>query len=200
MNRKMFTGIIQAVEPILSVMSAGECKRVRIQKPRGWKLALGQSIAVDGVCSTVIAQKPDFFEVEYMPETRTKTTVNSFAKGTRVNLDRPLTLKDSLDGSLVQGHVDARGIVCTVIQKGTSKIITIKIPSKLKKYIAPKGSIVISGVSLTVVTIQKNVLSVALIPYTLSHTNLTLLKKGDSVNVEVDVLARYVEKMMLDKR
>src|SRR3989344_1330050 len=105
----MFTGIIQAVMPIVSVTSAGECLRVRIKRPSGWKLALGKSIAVDGACSTVMSLKPSFFEVEYMPETLAKTTVGSFQKNTLVNLERPLALRDLIDGGLVQGHVDARG-------------------------------------------------------------------------------------------
>lgn len=192
----MFTGIIQSVVPILSVSSKGECLRIRIKKPIKWKLALGQSISVDGVCSTVTLLRPSFFEVEYMPETITKTTVGLFRKNTKVNLERSLTLRDFIDGHLVSGHVDARGTVHKIESKGNTKEITITVPKELKKYIATKGSVTMNGVSLTVVLVEKNTFRVALIPYTLMHTNLGLLEKGMGVNVEIDVMARYVEKMI----
>lgn len=188
----MFTGIIQSVVPILSLTPSGECLRVRMKKPAGWKLTLGQSVAVDGVCSTVIAQKTGFFEVDYMPETLAKTTVKTFKKNTLVNLERSLTLRDALDGGLIQGHVDIEGVVQTVEIQGKTRVLTIVVPAVLKKYIALKGSIVVNGVSLTVALVKKNTFSVALIPYTLTHTNLKLLKRGDRVNIEVDILARYV--------
>lgn len=188
----MFTGIIQKTAPILSVTHEGECLRVRIKKPLGWKLALGQSIALDGVCSTVISHKPTFFEVDYMPETLAKTTVKMFQKNQIVNLEQSLTLKDFVDGGLVQGHVDACGIVKKIKKNGKTAILHITIPEALKKYIAPQGAVTVSGVNLTVVRRVKNTFAVALIPYTLTQTNLGLLKKGDQVNVEVDVLARYV--------
>lgn len=188
----MFTGIIQAVMPVISVVPKGECLRARIRKPSRWKLALGQSVAVDGVCSTVITIKPSFFEVDYMPETLAKTTVKHFKKGTLVNLGKPLTIKDSIDGGLVQGHVDMYGTVRSMHKQGKTRLLTVTMPKALRPYIAPKGSIAINGVSLTVARIDKSTFSVALIPYTLAHTNLGLLQKGDSVNVEVDVLARYV--------
>lgn len=195
----MFTGIIQAAVPILSVVPKGECLLVRIKKPAGWKVNLGQSIAVDGVCSTVVTHKSGFFEVEYMPETLAKTTVKAFQKNTSVNLERSLTLKDFIDGHLVQGHVDARGIVGKIDEKGETKEIAITVPKDLMKYIATKGSITVNGVSLTVARSAKNTFGVALIPFTLTHTNLGLLKKGDSVNVEIDMMARYAEKVLRNK-
>lgn len=188
----MFTGIVQKMAPLLSVVSRGECLQVRIKKPPGWKLSLGQSIAVDGVCSTVVSSQSDFFEVEYMQETLTKTTVKTFEKNQVVNLERSLTLKDFVDGGLVQGHVDARGTVKKGEKIGGTTLLEIIIPKALKKYIAPIGSVTVNGVSLTVARVKKDTFSVALIPYTLGHTNLGFLKKGDEVNVEVDILARYV--------
>jgi riboflavin synthase len=188
----MFTGIIQKTAPILSVTPEGECLRVRIKKPLGWRLTLGQSIALDGVCSTVISHKPAFFEVDYMPETLAKTTVKIFKKNQIVNLEQSLTLKDFVDGGLVQGHVDTCGIVKKIEKNRKTAILYIEIPEALKKYIAPKGSVTVSGVNLTVVQRVKNTFTVALIPYTLMQTNLGLLQKGDQVNVEVDVIARYV--------
>jgi riboflavin synthase len=188
----MFTGIIQKTAPILSVTRENECLRIRIKKPFSWKLTLGQSVALDGVCSTVISHKPAFFEVDYMPETLSKTTVKMFKKNQIVNLEQSLTLKDFVDGGLVQGHVDACGTVKKIEKNEKTAILHIAIPKALKKYIASKGAVTINGVNLTVVRRVKSIFSVALIPYTLMQTNLGLLKKGDRVNVEVDVLARYV--------
>ena len=192
----MFTGIIQAVTPILSVSPIDECLSVRIKKPTGWKVVLGQSITVDGICSTVTRRGASFFEVEYMPETLNKTTAQTFAKDSLVNLERSLTLKDYLDGHLVSGHVDAQGRVEKIVRKGNATEISIIVPKELGKYIATKGSIAINGISLTVASVAKNSVRVALIPYTLDHTNLGVLNEGDRVNIEVDTVARYVEKMM----
>lgn len=188
----MFTGIIQKTAPILSVTPKKECLRVRVKKPLSWKLTLGQSVALNGVCSTIISHKSDFFEVDYMPETLAKTTARMFKKNQIVNLEQSLTLKDFLDGGLVQGHVDACGTVKKVEKNGKTAILHIVIPEALKKYIAIKGAVTVNGVNLTVVQRVGSAFVVALIPYTLMQTNLGLLKKGDYVNVEVDVLARYV--------
>lgn len=188
----MFTGIIQKVAPILSATPTGECLRVRIKKPAGWKLTLGQSVAVDGVCSTVVSRAPAFFEVEYMPETLAKTTARTFKKNQIINLERSLTFKDFLDGGLVQGHVDACGRVKMVGKKGKTGTLEISVPKNIEKYITDKGSITINGVNLTIARMKRDTFSVALIPYTLSHTNLGLSKKGDMVNIEADMLARYV--------
>ena len=195
----MFTGIIEAMVPILSVANRAECLAVRLKKPSRWKLGLGQSISVDGICSTVTRAGASYFEVEYMPETLSKTTASTFIRGSVVNVERSLTLRDYIDGHLVSGHVDARGAVRTMTSVGTTKEITFTVPRELVKYIADKGSIAINGISLTVVRARGSAVSVALIPYTLTHTNLGLLKVGDSVNVEVDMLARYVEKMLRGK-
>ena len=197
----MFTGIVQKMAPLLSVTPLGACLRVRIRKPFGWKLALGQSIAVDGVCSTITKISPStrsgrksksFFEVDYMPETLAKTTAKMFKKNKIVNLERSLTLKDFVDGGLVQGHIDARSTVERVEKIGETALLEITIPGVLKKYIAPIGSVTVNGVNLTVAQVKKNTFSVVLIPYTLEHTNLGLLKNGDVVNVEADMLARYI--------
>ncbi|MFZ2187660.1 MAG: riboflavin synthase [Candidatus Moraniibacteriota bacterium] len=196
----MFTGIIQTVVLIISVAPKGDCLCVRIQKPAGWKLVLGQSMAIDGICSTVTLLRSSFLEVEYMPETLDKTTAGSFRKNTPVNLERSLTLRDFVDGHLVQGHVDARGTVRKREGTENTREITIAVPKELGKYIATKGSITVNGVSLTVAKAAKDTFRVALIPYTLTHTNLGLLKKGDSVNVEIDIIARYAEKILRDTK
>ena len=187
----MFTGIIEATAPILAVSMHESVRRTRIKKPDGWKLVPGQSVAVDGVCSTIRKQGETFFEVEYMQETLSKTTVASFVKNKIVNLERSLTLKDRIDGHMVQGHVDVYSRVVGVTE-GDAVQVTMTVPSLLMRCIATHGSIAINGVSLTTTRVHGNMFSVALIPYTIMHTNLGLLKKGDIVNVEVDTLARYV--------
>lgn len=192
----MFTGIIQSVMPVLAASKKEACLVVRLKKPSGWKVVLGQSITVDGICSTVTKVGASFFEVEYMPETLDKTTAGDFAAGRWVNLERSLTLRDYIDGHLVSGHVDARGKTMQVKGEDNTKRISFEVPQVLAKYIAKKGSITVNGISLTVADVKKNVFTVALIPYTLEHTNLGLIQKGDAVNIEIDTVARYVEKML----
>lgn len=203
----MFTGIITATGKVKRVAFAaakprggsaalrGSCA-VRVGKPAGWKLAKGESVAVDGVCSTVARYGRNHFEVEYMPETLAKTTASRFAKGDVVNLERSLRFGARLGGHLVQGHVDTTGTVCSVRRQGSSRIITIALPRRYGKFIARKGAICVNGVALTVVRAMKGRFSVALIPYTLRRTNAGLLKKGSAVNVEVDVFARYLAQLL----
>ena len=196
----MFSGIIQAASPIVSAEMKHGCRRVRIKTPHGWKLAHGQSIAVDGVCSTIVAHaparahagRPATFDVEYMPETLSKTTAGLFQKNTLVNLERSLTLGSLVDGHLVQGHVDARGRIAGVVEVGASKEVIIAAPQSLMRYIALHGSIAVNGVSLTVARTGRSTFTVALIPHTLTHTNLGLWGVGDLVNIEVDMIARYL--------
>lgn len=188
----MFTGIIQATAKVTSAKKAGDCIRIGIRKPAAWKLVLGQSISIDGICSTVVARSKDTFDVEYMPETLLKTTAGSFAHDTLVNLERSLTLNDFIDGHIVQGHVDARARVTGVVDEGNTRRITVEIPKALVRYVAALGSIALNGVSLTVARLESGSATVALIPHTLAHTNLGALKKGDLVNMEADLLARHI--------
>ncbi len=190
----MFTGIIRSVSPVVSIRTEGVNTVARIRIPENWQLDLGQSVAIDGVCSTITKKDSDTFEVDWMPETLAKTTAGSLKEGSMVNLERSLTLQDFVDGHLVQGHVDGRGTV-TKIEKDTQEgtVLSVSITGELIPFIAKKGSVAINGVSLTVTAIQGSTLSVALIPYTLEHTNLGLLKEGDEVNIEVDMMARYIQ-------
>jgi riboflavin synthase len=191
----MFTGIIQATSKVTSTKKAGECVQVRVampKSPKAWKLSLGQSISIDGICSTVTFQDKDQFEVEYMPETILKTTAGFFAQDAVVNLERSLTLADFVDGHIVQGHVDARAKVTAILEEESTRRIAVELPKELICYVAALGSIAINGVSLTVARLSGNKVMVALIPHTLAHTNLGLLKAGDVVNIEVDVMARHI--------
>jgi riboflavin synthase len=192
----MFTGIIAAVQKITSVSHGRDGLRVGIERPRGWSITLGDSINVNGVCSTVCRLAPKTFEVEYMPETLKITTVGTLKKGARVNLEQSLKLNDRLDGHIVQGHIDATGDVLDRKDAANSAVIKIGFPQQYKKFIAKKGSVCVNGVSLTVVDVGKNWFSVSLVSYTLRHTNLQNLAKGDKVNLEVDMLARYIEALL----
>lgn len=190
-NRGMFSGIIQAKGRVVSARPQGDVRRVHVKKPPRWKLGLGQSVSVDGICSTVVAQGKDFFEVEYMPETLAKTTAGDLLPGAVVNLERSLRHGDFIDGHFVQGHVDARGRITAVQKTGASRLLTIAIPKSLRRFVAARGSVAVSGVSLTVARVSPASFKIGIIPHTLASTNLGDLKKGDAVNVETDMLARY---------
>lgn len=168
------------------------CRRVRIKKPHDWRLSKGQSVAVDGICSTVVSQTKEYFDVEYMSETMAKTTAGLFDAHMLVNLERSLTLNSFIDGHFTLGHVDCRSRVTKIVNVGASKECTVTVPRELMQFIAPRGSITVNGVALTVVRTAASTFTLALIPYTLKHTNLGTLSVGDVVNIEVDVLARYV--------
>jgi riboflavin synthase len=187
----MFAGIVQAQGEVQQAESVRGIRRVRIGKPARWKLSLGQSIAVDGICSTVVKTGKTFFDVDYMAETLGKTTAGALVKGRMVNLERSLKLKDFVDGHFVQGHVDARGSVAVLEARGDSRRVEFAIPRELMRYVAPRGSITVNGVALTVAEVTPAGCIVALIPHTLAHTNLGTLKKGDEVNIETDLVARY---------
>lgn len=188
----MFTGIIEANASIISTRKKDGASHVRIALPRGWKLRNGQSVSIDGVCSTVEEARTAHFEVTYMPETLRVSTAGSFATGTIVNLERSLRARDRLDGHIVQGHVDGVGIVTAVRTRGDSKEVTITVPRSLMHFIAPKGSIAVNGVSLTVAAQKGNSFTVALVPHTLSHTTFGTVAKSARVNIETDLIARYL--------
>jgi riboflavin synthase len=188
----MFTGIIEAKARVETSARRGQNLRIVVAKPQGWKLKEGQSIAVDGICTTVISSKSGSFSLDCMPETLSKTTANEFRKGKILNLERSLRLDQFVDGHLTQGHVDARVIVHDVERKDGKHLISISVPKSLMRYVALHGSLTLNGVSLTVARLKKNIATVALIPHTLLHTNLGAIKKGDCVNLEVDLIARYV--------
>lgn len=187
----MFTGIIQKTAPLRAVAVQGKGLHIAVETPSGWKLKKGQSVAVDGICLTVTKSTTNTFEAELMHETVQKTTGNSFREGRVVNLERALKLSDLLDGHLIQGHVDGRATITAVQKKGMSTLLTLSIPKPLTKKTALHGSIAVNGASLTVAQQTGATITVALIPYTLAHTNLGTLKKGSEVNVETDFLARH---------
>lgn len=188
----MFTGIIQAVVPVLSVTSIAKGVRVKLAKPVGFRMQLGESVAVDGICLTVVSFRPKFFEVELMPETLSKTTTQEWGKGRKVNVEQSLRVGQKVDGHFVQGHIDRVETVKNVNKEGERYEMELSFSKDLRPFVALHGSITINGVSLTVMRLTNTRFSVALIPFTLKHTNLGALHQGEKVNIEVDSLARIV--------
>jgi len=192
----MFTGIIKGLSKIERISQKKNSLFVFVKRPKDWKIGLGDSVSINGVCSTVKTVNKKSFEVEYMPETIRKTTVGNFRKGRLVNLEKSLKLGDLLSGHIVQGHIDVRGKITEVEKEKESKVMKIKVPMKFIKFIIKKGSIAVDGISLTVVDTKKDWFTVSLVSYTLEHTNLGSIQKGEKVNIEIDVLAKYLNKLI----
>ena len=196
----MFTGIIQSVgQVVFKQQTKGDFSFVvKTNFKEVSDIELGDSIACNGVCLTVTEIDGDKISLDISLETLSKTQVADWQIGSAINLEKSLTLKDKLGGHLVSGHVDAVALCVGIETSARSTIYQFKIPQELDKYIVKKGSVALNGVSLTVNKIKDCVLSVNLIPHTLEHTNLSLLKIDDQVNLEIDTIARYVEKMLPD--
>ena len=193
----MFTGLIEEVGRVASIDVDGERARLAIEAPGVVDdLPLGASVAVDGVCVTATDVTASTFAVDLMRETLRVTALGHLAPGTRVNLERAMRVGDRLGGHLVQGHVDAIGEVVGVDEVPGTWTVQFRVPSDLTRYLVVKGSICVAGVSLTVAALEDDVVSIGLIPHTLAHTNLGDLVVGSTVNLEVDVVAKYVERML----
>jgi riboflavin synthase len=186
----MFTGIIEGKGKVVSVRSISAGVRAEIQVPRGWKFKKGDSLAVQGICSTVIRQRATVCTVEYMHATLEATTAGSFSVGMVVNLERSLRFGDRVHGHLVQGHVSSVGSVTSVHADGNRWDIAVTAPAHERRYIAPKGSITIDGVSLTIAQKTQAGFVVSIIPHTREVTTLGAIKRGDRVNIETDFLVR----------
>lgn len=192
----MFTGIIQAVGRVAAVEPAGQSVVLRVAAA-GLDMSdvrIGDSIACNGVCLTVTSVLPEGFTVDVSQETLRVSA--GFAAGIAVNLEKSLRLSDRLGGHLVSGHVDGVGIIAQIKQIDASREMRIRFPSTLGRYIARKGSIALNGVSLTVNAVADDVFSLNLIPHTLAVTSLQELNPGDRINLEIDLIARYVERML----
>ncbi len=192
----MFTGIVEAVGTVESVSAAAETAAVRIASG-GLDLsdiAIGDSVAVNGVCLTVTNLVDDVLEFDVSAESLDVTS--GFQAGQRVNLEKSLRLDTRLGGHLVSGHVDAVGEVDEIADYDGNRVMTVRFPHSLARYFARKGSVAVNGVSLTVNSVEEGRFSVNLIPHTLAATNLGDLAKGSGVNLEIDLIARYVERML----
>jgi len=195
----MFTGIVTAIGTVTAaVPAAGGLRLVVDAAGLGLKdVAVGDSIAVDGICLTVAARSARNFEADVSRETLACTA--GFARGGRVNLEKALRATDRLGGHLVSGHVDGVGIVTRMQRAGANRVVAFRAPAQFAKYIARKGSVTLNGVSLTVNAVNGVKFTVNLIPHTLAETNLGELGVGRRVNIEVDMLARYVERLQKNR-
>ncbi|HEX7058394.1 MAG TPA: riboflavin synthase [Solirubrobacterales bacterium] len=206
----MFTGLIQDVGGVESVESGAEGARLRIATSLAAEIGLGDSIAVDGVCLTRVQRKgqqidaervspeveADRLEVEAMNQTLSVTTLGDLKAGDQVNLELAMKASDRLGGHIVQGHVDGVGEVVSIAEDGFARCLRVALEPELARYVVEKGSIALNGVSLTVAALGEGWVEVSLIPETLERTGLGELAPGDRLNVECDIVAKYVERIM----
>jgi riboflavin synthase len=192
----MFTGLVEAVGEISGVKRTASGIRLRIHTALGTELLPGDSIAVNGVCLTVVSSDRAGIHADISPETARVTTLGAAKRGAMVNLERPLRADSRLGGHFVQGHVDSTGPVEEIRRDGDSHWMTVRFPRELAKYIVRKGSIAVNGVSLTVAGVDKERFDVQIIPFTWMHTNFHALKAREAVNLECDVLAKYVARAL----
>lgn len=198
----MFTGIIQAVGTVRAISRQGGDMRLRIAtgKLDLGDVQLGDSIATNGVCLTVVELPGDGFVADVSNETLTRATLTDFAVGQTVNLEKALTPTTRLGGHIVSGHVDGIGEVIEIRQDGRSVRYRVKAPDELAKYMAEKGSITVDGISLTINAIDGAVFDLNIVPHTVGETTIGNWKAGSRMNLEVDVLARYLERLLLGNK
>lgn len=192
----MFSGLIADLGKVDSITGGEEGSRIRLRTSLAGEVALGDSVAVNGCCLTATATGPDWFEADAMNQTLTLTSLGSLEAGSPVNLELALRADQRLGGHIVQGHVDGVGEVVSQVEDGFAVRLTVTLPEGLSRYVVPQGSITIEGVSLTVSDCAPGRVEVSLIPETRERTNLGGLSDGQPVNVECDVIAKYVEKMV----
>jgi riboflavin synthase len=188
----MFTGIIEALGVVQEVAANGTNKSFWIRSGLAAELKVDQSLAHNGVCLTVEEIRGDGYKVTAVAETLQKTTLHRWQNGSVVNLERSLALSDRLDGHFVQGHVDTTGNCTSVENRDGSYEITFSFPHAFAELIIEKGSICVNGISLTAFHVRENTFTVAIIPYTWQHTNLQFLQSGDAVNLEFDLIGKYL--------
>jgi riboflavin synthase len=199
----MFTGIIEEVGRVDEIGIAGEKRRLTIASSKLLpEIRIGDSVSVSGVCLTAVDIGKNSFAADLAHETWVRTSLSRLGPGARVNLELPMRANGRFDGHIVQGHVDGTGTVTSLapIPDGNDYVLTINVPSELTRYIVAKGSLSIEGISLTVAAIEGTQVRIAIIPHTAEVTNLKSLAPGDPVNLEVDVIAKYVEKMIGDQK
>ena len=189
----MFTGIISHIGKVKSFQN----NQLLVKADRSLikQVKNGDSVAVNGVCLTVIDKRADLFQVEVMPETLKRTALGGLKSGDIVNLELAMKAADRFAGHIVQGHIDGVATVKSIKQKGNSRLFTFEVPKQLGRYIVEKGSVAVNGISLTVIDTNNKTFTVGIIPYTWRHTMLSGAKVGDRVNIEVDILAKYLEKL-----
>lgn len=193
----MFTGIVEQIGAVEEVSDRAIGRRVVLSAPGVGDIRIGASISVNGVCLTAVETGQDMVVVDVIPETLQRSNLGSLVRGNQVNLERPMLASGRFDGHIVQGHVDGLGTI-DAIDRGDdgSVVMTVDTPEELRRYLVEKGSVTIDGVSLTVASLTDTGLRIALIPHSLEVTTLGLRNPGDTVNLEMDVLAKYVERLL----
>lgn len=192
----MFTGLVEALGTVRRVAADGAGRHLLVATPFATEVALGESVAVNGACLTVVERDGETCRFQAGPETLHRTNLGELAPGDRVNLERSLRVGDRLGGHLVQGHVDGLGQVAERVRQGDWEVVWFRCPAELAAQMVPKGSVAVDGVSLTLVDVAADRFSVALIPHTLAHTTLGIKQPGSAVNLETDLLAKYVWKCL----
>lgn len=193
----MFTGIVSHIGSVENVTDNGAGRHIVIDAPGMGELALGASISVNGVCLTAVGAARDTVEVDVIPETLGRSNLGGLEEENKVNLELPMPASGRFDGHIVQGHVDGVGTISAVEESTDGGVVmSVDTPEPLRRYMVEKGSVTIDGVSLTIAAITDQGFTVALIPHTLEVTTLGLRSAGEQVNLEMDVLAKYVERLM----
>jgi riboflavin synthase len=192
----MFTGLVEAVGEIRQRIATDGGGRLRIGCALAPELSLGDSLAINGACLTVVATARDEVQADIGPETARVTTLGTLAPGTKVNLERPLRADSRLGGHFVQGHVDGLGVIHALRQETDFVWLTVGFPSELAPFIVHKGSIAVDGISLTVARLAADRFDVQIVPFTMDHTNLQSAQAGDRVNLECDMVGKYVVRAM----
>lgn len=192
----MFTGLIEETGSVAAVRPVGDGVEIEINAQLVIQDAnIGDSISVNGVCQTVVRLMDHSFTVQAVGETLTKTTMGVLAEGSPVHLERSMRADTRMGGHMVQGHVSGLGEVVDVTDRGTSILLRMRLPEALLPLVVPEGSVALDGVSLTVASIEQDIIGINIVPHTAAHTHLTQHQPGDRVNVETDILGRYVERM-----
>jgi riboflavin synthase len=191
----MFTGIIETIGAVREATPLGEGRRLTVTAPWAAELSLGESVAIDGVCLTVVATEAEAFAVEAVRETVRRTTIGTWKAGRTVHLERALALGDRLGGHLVQGHVDCVGTVQTMERQGENRYIAVALPDG-RELAAPRGSIAVNGVSLTILGLVRDAVELSIVPHTWSATAFPELSPGAGVNIEYDMIARYLKHLV----
>jgi riboflavin synthase len=197
----MFTGIVEHVGKVESLQTSAQGSRLYVHAgPLAASLAISGSIAVNGCCLTIVEIHGETFAADLSSETLRRAAFGELKRGARVNLERPLTAGKEFGGHFMQGHVDGIGRVARVDPDGANWWLGVRLPSELLRYVAMKGSIAIDGISLTVANLATDVVEAAIIPFTYANTNLQALRPGDAVNIEADILAKYLERLLETRR
>src|SRR6202167_1937498 len=200
----MFTGITEHIGKIDSLEAAKDGGRLRVSLPDAGDFAasikLGDSISVNGCCLTVVEFSSDHFSADLSGETLRRTSFGEKKSGDLVNLEKPLAANARLGGHFVQGHVDGIGRVTRLLPEGDNWWLSVRVPEDQRRYVAEKGSIAIDGISLTVARWHEGIADIAIIPFTYQHTNVRTMVPGDAVNIETDILAKYVESLLANHK